>query len=1116
MIVFRERTNIFYLEEDFPNLHSPAPIRASPSAITSIYGLPVLDLDHLEQYEDDNKIRINVLKIVERRKHNKTVLRAQKHYTTPGCKQNANPKIDVAVESWPSTQLYWLPCSSLIESQMVCTVTETCKFTFEWPADLKKHEKICSAEQTVVGEQKYYGSGKTVMDDIIADGYLPDSFKNYRNKTITTFDIETVQECELVKTISIAVSSSIDGTKYFERETSAKEDFQKLVNEFMAYLIELKDQIELPEEIENALAELEEEISALERGLKKSRLLKYSNHLKLYRKLNTFGFNSSKFDIPVLIGGILNFAYRSGLKVDPLKNTSKYITLQVDDILFKDTLHYSSPCSLDRYLVQWKAPEAKGIFPHGHFKSIEEIRNTVDFPDKVTFWSKLKQQGPSDEEYNEAKSMYDRNIAAGNWKNFSDYLQWYNCQDVGPLVIALTNSFDKFFEYFGIDPLIRLSLPSIAFEAMFNTFDQSLPYVASFNKNNDDVRELFRDKVEGGVTNVYHRDIDLMGSDSPESARIAPNGDPYTSVIMSDANSMYLKSQDEDLPLTPGIKWELNGSKFKKTHMSSQISFKALQWIYMEQESSRCVDKQGRRVTIEHHYHQGERTIFNSKVDGYALIDDEHVIWEFNGCFWHGCLECYPDWFETATQEAIERQISWNMKIERLKANNCKIYIMKEHEFVVESSIPTRMARILVDDTPASLLEAIRTKQVFGFAKCSVRTPPELIEKFAESSFLFPPIIKRSIITEDLVSPFMKEVMIEQERKAGQSTLIQTYNGDDLLLMTPLIQFYLEEGLEVFNITSFIQYIPGRGLAPFVDKVVTMRMEATDEGDDAKQLTAKLFGNAGYGKCAENVLKHKNTSLYPADYDVNRIACKALYRDHSIIHTEEGEASGWEVTCDKKTVCDSKPVHIGVCILQWSKLLILRYMFFLYHHLQCGSFKSVYADTDSMCLALTKTRAVTNDSEEEKYRALFDPIIRPEMRESWEKTWKQWFCTTNETIDIRKPGKWKTEFMFQRGRFCALSPKTYFAYNETEEEQKTGHKGVCHAEARKLTLNAYLECLYGSTTALVQNRGFKLNNQKQLVYYELLKRGLNSVFYKFRVQNDRITCKPLLKNDQVL
>lgn len=160
------------MEEDFSILHCSDPIKGSPSSITSIFGLPELDLDQLESYEDQHNVRINVLKIVERKHHNKTVKRAQKHYTTPGCQDNSNPKINVAVDYWPSNQLYWLPCESLIESQMVCTVTENCKFTFESPAHLKKHEKICTAEQSVVGEQKYYGSTKNVMDDIIAAGYL--------------------------------------------------------------------------------------------------------------------------------------------------------------------------------------------------------------------------------------------------------------------------------------------------------------------------------------------------------------------------------------------------------------------------------------------------------------------------------------------------------------------------------------------------------------------------------------------------------------------------------------------------------------------------------------------------------------------------------------------------------------------------------------------------------------------------------------------------------------------------------------------------------------------------------------------------------------------------------
>ena len=86
-------------------------------------------------------------------------------------------------------------------------------------------------------------------------------------------------------------------------------------------------------------------------------------------------------------------------------------------------------------------------------------------------------------------------------------------------------------------------------------------------------------------------------------------------------------------------------------------------------------------------------------------------------------------------------------------------------------------------------------------------------------------------------------------------------------------------------------------------------------------------------------------------------------------------------------------------------------MMFLFDHLKEGSFRTAYADTDSMCLGLTKTRPLRpNMTREEEYRAIFDPIVKDEMRESWEETWKNWFVTTTEVEDERFPGKLKRRF----------------------------------------------------------------------------------------------------------
>ena len=32
---------------------------------------------------------------------------------------------------------------------------------------------------------------------------------------------------------------------------------------------------------------------------------------------------------------------------------------------FKEVLQFTTPCPLSVFLIQWKVPESKGIFPHG-------------------------------------------------------------------------------------------------------------------------------------------------------------------------------------------------------------------------------------------------------------------------------------------------------------------------------------------------------------------------------------------------------------------------------------------------------------------------------------------------------------------------------------------------------------------------------------------------------------------------------------------------------------------------------------------------------------------------------------------------------------------------------
>ena len=66
---------------------------------------------------------------------------------------------------------------------------------------------------------------------------------------------------------------------------------------------------------------------------------------------------------------------------------------------------------------------------------------------------------------------------------------------------------------------------------------------------------------------------------------------------------------------------------------------------------------------------------------------------------------------------------------------------------------------------------------------------------------------------------------------------------------------------------------------------------------------------------------------------------------------------------------------------------------------------------DSLCLATTKTIPYSDDvTLEDKIKCIFEPILKPEMIESWNNNWKTFFVTENTVEDKRCPGKMKRRF----------------------------------------------------------------------------------------------------------
>ena len=107
--------------------------------------------------------------------------------------------------------------------------------------------------------------------------------------------------------------------------------------------------------------------------------------------------------------------------------------------------------------------------------------------------------------------------------------------------------------------------------------------------------------------------------------------------------------------------------------------------------------------------------------------------------------------------------------------------------------------------TSQPILSGVRAGTVFDMIKCEICVPEELREHFAEMQPVFKNI---RLIRKDL-GPFMRRYADEHNiMTTPQRMLVGSYRGDNILLATPLLRWYLDHGFEVLHVYQVIQYDP--------------------------------------------------------------------------------------------------------------------------------------------------------------------------------------------------------------------------------------------------------------------------------------------------------------------
>ena len=289
-----------------------------------------------------------------------------------------------------------------------------------------------------------------------------------------------------------------------------------------------------------------------------------------------------------------------------------------------------------------------------------------------------------------------------------------------------------------------------------------------------------------------------------------------------------------------GVHWIKKDNYFYKSIMAPGCSFEALQWLtFIQENDHRLVNKSGKRVKLQHKYFRGEKRVDEWDVDGYAEVDGQKYFYEYLGCFFHkGCPKCgnpmeSDERFERKRLELSQqgtvitmRGCDWKKQVTKLRSKPSPSFPKVYENFSTEKKI----------------LDGIEKDELFGFIVADVTTPPDVLEKILPLNF--PPVIHRAEIDETMVSEYMKGRCDAKDRKLPQETLVQTYHGKQLMIYTPTVQFYMELGLEISNVTKFIQYLPTKPLNNFVKKITKGRIDAVESGNESLGTAYKIIGNS--------------------------------------------------------------------------------------------------------------------------------------------------------------------------------------------------------------------------------------------------------------------------------
>ena len=451
---------------------------------------------------------------------------------------------------------------------------------------------------------------------------------------------------------------------------------------------------------------------------------------------------------------------------------------------------------------------------------------------------------------------------------FSDFLKWYNNNDVVPTLEALQKMIE-FYHNKGIDMLkLANALPNLTNNCLHKSSDSKFhPFTAS----HEDLLEKIREDMVGGLSTVFTRKAVV------DETFLCKSSNLCKSIVVIDSSQLYPYSMCQPMPTGLFTRWEYDSETKRFTARQNRSrSSENMVLSYFQQSQPDC--------KIESNITTGrQKRIDCFSVNG--IFYHCNNVFEAMGCYYHYCpcqvsRPCLTDTdFERGVkkrqQDEMRRDYIQQKGYEIVEKWECKWWRLYKTDASVKSHLRENFPykRYLSKE---QLLQRIIDGQHFGYVQCDFEVLEQLRDHFSN----LPPLFKSTVVSRDDFGNLMKEYA-EKEGIMPQPTrmLISSFILTNGTIITPLLLFNLKLGLVCTKIHRFVQYTPRKCFNNFVQSAVDApRQGGKNPNSSVVAETMKLVANSSYGCQIMDRSRHTVTKYLNVEKTHSAIISKIFKR----------------------------------------------------------------------------------------------------------------------------------------------------------------------------------------------------------------------------------------------